>query len=209
MGIEHKHAYRFGYLKSEEWQTLRIAALAAKDAKCKLCSKRSLSNDVHHIYYPPSFWDTKVEDVVILCRKCHELIHSIMDLESLPKSKERGRCFEKFRLILEAFQKWRKIERKPKPIDLSKAENRAEKIAAKLAKLRPCFRCKSEEDLAFVEVCPAKPTPSSKWSLCGKCRQLFEESKIEGFKAARVFAIDFRKSMCKKSSVAVVSGLVG
>lgn len=78
MSIEGKHAYRFIYLKSEKWQAVRLEALVREKARCQICGKESISNDAHHIWYPDSIWDTRSEQLVVLCRPCHEFIHSIV-----------------------------------------------------------------------------------------------------------------------------------
>lgn len=199
MGIEHKHTYRFGYLRSEKWQTLRIAALAEKDAKCKICGERSLSNDIHHVYYPPSFWDTKVEDVVILCRRCHEFVHSITDLVEGKDTNNKGRCFARFRMICESFASWMIAGKELRAIHKSNKERSEPKSSKETDpnSPKPCMRCKSNDNLSLIEVCPKKPTETSKWVFCGKCSQLYDELKIEGFKGARDFVFDFRKNTCK------------
>ncbi len=78
MGIASKHSYRFVYLKSEQWQTVRLSALARENARCQICMEESISNDVHHIWYPESIWDTTERHVVVLCRSCHDFLHTMM-----------------------------------------------------------------------------------------------------------------------------------
>lgn len=77
MSIEGKHFYRFSYLKSDHWDLLRLRKLASVDTKCKLCLERSLSNDVHHLNYRNLF-DVKLNDLVVLCRSCHNSVHEII-----------------------------------------------------------------------------------------------------------------------------------
>ena len=79
MGLESKHAYRFGFLKSEEWKLLRLGCLARDGAKCRLCKSRNLSNDAHHIRYPKNWFDTCLCDLVTLCRRCHDSVHAYME----------------------------------------------------------------------------------------------------------------------------------
>lgn len=86
MGIEAKYAYRFGYLKSEKWQIVRLEALVREKAKCQICTEESISNDAHHVWYPENIYDTGPEHLVILCRPCHDFLHAIM-----PKSKTKFR----------------------------------------------------------------------------------------------------------------------
>ena len=78
MSIEAKHAYRFGFLKSEKWQTVRLQRLVRDGAKCRFCGIRSLQNDVHHWKYPDNWWDTNVWHLKTLCRVCHMKVHAIM-----------------------------------------------------------------------------------------------------------------------------------
>lgn len=75
MSIEGKHFYRFTYLKSEEWRTARLIALAKAGGHCALCGKVDWSNDAHHKKYPEDIWDTTPNHLVILCRCCHEKVH--------------------------------------------------------------------------------------------------------------------------------------
>lgn len=81
MSIAQKHAYRFGYLKSEEWQNVRAAVLARDDARCWFCGIRDISNDVHHVFYPKSIWNTKSQHCVTLCRSCHDKVHILLKVD--------------------------------------------------------------------------------------------------------------------------------
>lgn len=84
MSIESKHAYRFGYLKSEQWRNVRIEALARDRGLCQICREESISNDAHHVWYPDNIYETTERHLVILCRPCHEFIHAM-----LPECKTR------------------------------------------------------------------------------------------------------------------------
>lgn len=77
--VSAKHHYRFRYLKSEHWSNLRIAKLAAEDAKCRKCGYRDLSNDIHHLLYR-RLYDVTLDDLVVLCRKCHERVHEALEI---------------------------------------------------------------------------------------------------------------------------------
>lgn len=77
MSIESKEYYRKVFLNSDEWKLLRLDALARSGAFCRLCAKRDLHNDAHHKTYRNGIWNTSSDDLVILCRNCHELIHSL------------------------------------------------------------------------------------------------------------------------------------
>lgn len=90
--VAAKHHYRFKYLKSEHWGNLRIAKLASVDAKCKHCGARDLSNDVHHLRYR-KLYDVELDDLVVLCRICHDLAHEALDL-CRTKIKEHDNSWE-------------------------------------------------------------------------------------------------------------------
>jgi hypothetical protein len=78
MSIDGKHAYRFGFLKSEKWQAVRLEALSREKAKCQICNEESIFNDAHHVWYPENIYDTEEQHLVILCRPCHEFIHDFL-----------------------------------------------------------------------------------------------------------------------------------
>lgn len=78
MSIASKHAYRFGYLKSDKWKIVRLEALVREGGKCEICKEESIYNDAHHIWYPKSIYDTTPDHLAILCRTCHDFIHVML-----------------------------------------------------------------------------------------------------------------------------------
>lgn len=78
MSIEGQLYYRGVYLKSEKWQSVRLEAMVREKGRCQICAEESLTNDAHHIWYPKSIWDTTQENLVILCRPCHDFLHCMM-----------------------------------------------------------------------------------------------------------------------------------
>lgn len=81
MSIAAKHAYRFGFLKSDKWQDIRLKVLVNHEGKCYLCGFFSIENDVHHAVYPKDWNDTKPHQCFPLCRKCHNEIHEEVGTE--------------------------------------------------------------------------------------------------------------------------------
>lgn len=78
--MEHKvkytrREYRDEYLKSPEWVSLRETILKSSP-DCQCCKKKA--NDVHHLIYR-NFVDTKVTDLLPVCRDCHGLIHEAIN----------------------------------------------------------------------------------------------------------------------------------
>ena len=61
------------YLKSKEWAEIRIDLFNKRGKKCEWCDcKKSLQ--VHHLHYRNIFRE-EPEDLVILCKVCHEKEH--------------------------------------------------------------------------------------------------------------------------------------
>jgi hypothetical protein len=90
MSIESKHAYRFGYLKSDKWKQVRLDALLREKGKCQICQEESIYNDAHHIWYPENIYDTQEFHLVILCRPCHDFVHVAFP-ECKTRDEEAGR----------------------------------------------------------------------------------------------------------------------
>lgn len=105
MSIEGKHSYRFGYLKSEQWSNVRLAALAREKARCQICGEESLSNDAHHVWYPQNIYETREQDLVILCRACHDFIHEMVP-ECKTGNEEYGHT--QWRKFKNAIIEWRR-----------------------------------------------------------------------------------------------------
>ena len=72
------------YLKSGAWRALRAAAFARDLDRCIDCGRQA--TEVHHRNYPRYVEETTVDDLVCLCRPCHELrprTATPMDLEEM------------------------------------------------------------------------------------------------------------------------------
>lgn len=104
MSIEGKHAYRFVYLKSDQWKTVRLEALAREKGKCQLCGEESVFNDAHHIWYPDNIYDTTEKHLAVLCRDCHDFTHAML-LNCKTKDEEEGRA--QWNKFLNAVVKWK------------------------------------------------------------------------------------------------------
>ncbi len=93
MSIESKHSYRFGFLKSEEWEGHRKIILAERNAKCAVCGHKDWSNDVHHIVYRRGLSLKNRADFQVLCRTCHAIVHVIMNHRERMGAKYKGHNF--------------------------------------------------------------------------------------------------------------------
>lgn len=66
------------YIHSEQWRLKRREALKHYGYRCSNCgTKKRL--DVHHLTYD-RFKNERLSDLMILCRPCHDLAHSNIDL---------------------------------------------------------------------------------------------------------------------------------
>jgi len=62
------------YLKSGHWQELKKQALARDGFKCTSCGS-TLKLHGHHKLYRHNLRACTVEDIVTLCKRCHEQLH--------------------------------------------------------------------------------------------------------------------------------------
>lgn len=105
MGVDAKHAYRFGYLKLDKWKAVRLEALVREKGKCQICFEESVFNDAHHIWYPSSVYQTEERHLVILCRGCHDFLHAMMP-ECKTSDEKEG--IEKWLSFRNAIVQWRR-----------------------------------------------------------------------------------------------------
>lgn len=61
------------YLKSDAWQTRRAAALRRAEHRCQVCGAAERL-EVHHRSYE-RLGNERPADLVVLCRKCHQVFH--------------------------------------------------------------------------------------------------------------------------------------
>lgn len=63
------------HLQSFYWKKIRAQALSRDRNLCQSC-KKSAAQDVHHLTYR-NLGQEKVEDLLSLCRRCHEIMHLV------------------------------------------------------------------------------------------------------------------------------------
>lgn len=73
------YASYYDYLRSEEWQQKRLQVLVRDNFKCQLCGSGK-NVQAHHISYENLYTEAELDDLVTLCKACHEKVHST-DLE--------------------------------------------------------------------------------------------------------------------------------
>jgi 5-methylcytosine-specific restriction endonuclease McrA len=71
--------YKMGakYMEQEEWQVRRVQALTRAGYKCQTCGNRDTTLDVHHNNYE-RYGNERPQDLVVLCRSCHQKIHEVV-----------------------------------------------------------------------------------------------------------------------------------
>jgi hypothetical protein len=62
------------YRVTPEWQSKRTQMLSRAGYRCQTCGERDTRLDVHHNSYE-RYGDELPQDLVVLCRRCHELFH--------------------------------------------------------------------------------------------------------------------------------------
>jgi hypothetical protein len=71
----NRKEYREEYLKSDEWKKLRNLIMSTSP-DCQCCG--GASSDVHHMVYR-NIADITINDLIPVCRSCHEYIHQAID----------------------------------------------------------------------------------------------------------------------------------
>lgn len=77
------------YLKSESWRRIREALFKQRGIRCEKCGLKGGNKsafDIHHLSYARIF-EEELEDLIIVCRPCHNKIHNIKAPK--PKNKKR------------------------------------------------------------------------------------------------------------------------
>lgn len=69
------------YLQTDMWKELRRLAYLRANHKCEHCGMSAVA--VHHIKYPKRYEDDSIDNLVVVCKKCHELNHGIRDSEKI------------------------------------------------------------------------------------------------------------------------------
>ncbi len=106
-----KESY-YHYLQSDHWQQIRIEALKLFRT-CVLCGSKNKLN-VHHRNYKHLYQEIITEDLIVLCKSCHEEYHNIDKPKKHKKGKFRPKNdFNEYSLggqIVEAYRK-KQLER--------------------------------------------------------------------------------------------------
>lgn len=69
-----KYSSKQDYLQSSAWQSRRKAVLKRDSYTCQKCGIIDVPLEVHHLHYA-NFTEEPLEDLVSLCRTCHQSIH--------------------------------------------------------------------------------------------------------------------------------------
>jgi len=172
MGIEHKHAYRFVYLRSDEWQGVRLEALVREDGKCQICGEESIFNDAHHVVYPKSFWQTKPHHLVILCRPCHNVSHAFI-------KHKHGKCGARWKewfAMICILKEWQasKVAWLHNPDLVNPGLILTSKIPNCERSPRWCFCCREESETTEGRNLNDQYGSENFWNLCQDCWQAMQ-----------------------------------
>jgi hypothetical protein len=143
-------AYR-KYLSSPHWKALRQAALEHYGPYCQCC-KANGPVDVHHTDYRGDLAAVTIQDLLPLCRRCHDVAHqskAIRDLhldEHVPPRFKREKTLRVLRLrLLETpdiveIDPTANARTAHRMLRYTKAERDAKALATALKRLRPALR---------------------------------------------------------------------
>lgn len=100
-----KAAYR-EFLLSPFWRHLSRRKIAAAGFKCERCPSTQLLQ-AHHLFYRQDWYQTQIEDLLCLCRKCHREEHGIKPPEPFQPKKRKFVRFKTWKKRLVKAGKWR------------------------------------------------------------------------------------------------------
>jgi hypothetical protein len=63
------------YLQTEHWRRTRMEVLSRARYRCELCGVNDRL-EVHHKHYE-SLWNEALDDLIALCRACHDKVHQV------------------------------------------------------------------------------------------------------------------------------------
>lgn len=88
-GLSGRDWYREVYLMSDHWKDLRLRALhrGGKKQRCNRCGFPD-NLDVHHLNYR-NIYDVTVDDLEVLCRRCHMIEHGEAPKPAKPPKPKR------------------------------------------------------------------------------------------------------------------------
>lgn len=80
--MSKRDIYR-NYLKSDDWKHLREKACIRANYKCEFCG--APYENVHHVSYPKNLKDDTLENLIVVCKACHDKSHGIRKDEKKPR----------------------------------------------------------------------------------------------------------------------------
>lgn len=82
--MNRKEEYR-KFLKSGEWRDQRDETLDRSSGFCEFCG--AVAMNAHHVKYPKKFDENDPNNLVAVCKRCHELSHGIRSMEKIVDAK--------------------------------------------------------------------------------------------------------------------------
>lgn len=88
----NRKEYREEYLNSPEWKTLRDLVFS-NPIECQCCKVKP-ATDLHHMVYR-NIVDIKIDDLLPVCRDCHDFIHIAISDGYIPTNSEKINIIKK------------------------------------------------------------------------------------------------------------------
>lgn len=76
----HKHKEYYKHLlKDKRWKEFRLKVMSERGSKCECCGETDILQ-IHHTFYISGKmpWEYDIDDMRVLCKKCHQRIHNII-----------------------------------------------------------------------------------------------------------------------------------
>jgi 5-methylcytosine-specific restriction endonuclease McrA len=62
-------------LKDPRWQKRRYEIIKQRKSTCEMCGYIGSKLNIHHLRYDGEPWESKDEDLMLLCKECHRKKH--------------------------------------------------------------------------------------------------------------------------------------
>lgn len=148
------------YLLGGHWRALKIQVIRLRGHKCEACSCVNFLQG-HHLIYRDPLESCTEEDIMLLCPKCHEMVHRDKALDEFLKSQSATPSPTRRKIVMRAIE-WgwggaSRLEKHRRSMERSRAGERKELDAR--PPLRECRRPRKR----WLDYTPELIQPKRPW----------------------------------------------
>lgn len=160
-----KAAYQ-AFLLTPFWRELSLRKKMSVNFRCERCRRRQNLNS-HHKFYRPDWFETKIEDLICLCRHCHEVEHGLANPLPVVKIVHRPNRTKRKKKGFQSITPWIKGKKSKRQLNKEKWRRRKKKEDKMLAIFRK-YGSPGEASRPFVPGMYEGLTKQEAWSQIGR-----------------------------------------